>query len=100
MRDFGQWTDEFGSLLGASRESPKEGGDGDGGQQGTFRNLMGHILFVRADFSMETRPCESLNPFTESLFVLPKRSFNPLQAEVFIGKALVQITPKRRRNCC
>jgi hypothetical protein len=36
MRDFGHWTDEFGSLLGASREPPKEGGDGNGGQQGTF----------------------------------------------------------------
>ena len=56
--------------------------------RGPFRNLMGHILFVRADFSMETRPGEGLNPFTESLFVLPKRSFDPLQAEVFIGKAL------------
>jgi hypothetical protein len=56
--------------------------------RGPFRNLMGHILFFWVDFSMETRLGGCLNPFTESLFGLPKRSFNPLQAEVFIGKAL------------
>jgi hypothetical protein len=32
--------------------------------RGPFRNLIGHILFVRADFSMETRPGGCLNPFT------------------------------------
>src|ERR1700686_1620015 len=36
MRGFGHWTDEFGSLLRASRGPPKQGGDGDGGQYGTF----------------------------------------------------------------
>ncbi len=66
MRGFGHGTDEFGSLLGASREPPKEGGDGDGGQQGTFSEPHGHILFVRADFSMETPAGRCLSPFTQS----------------------------------
>ncbi len=51
--------------------------------RGPFRNLMGHILFVRADFSMETRPGEGLQSIYRISLCPPEEKF-----QSFTGRSL------------
>jgi hypothetical protein len=83
MRAPGHGTDELGSLLGASREPPKEGHGGDGGQQGTFSEPHGITPYSSGQISQL-----KLGQAAISIYLRNLSLSSPEKFQSFTGRSL------------